>query len=246
MRDMQLPTGLAWHAVDVCEANILRVTEAYVDSYAVGDIWLVQGSDLDVAVDAGSGIVPAGPLIEAISRKPVLCIALTCSYDHAGGWHSFQQRACHRLDESSLADPVEENTEIADYLTDDMFRALPSKGFNPASHQMIGAAATRIVDDGEIIDLGTRSLEVLHTPGRSSGGVCVWEAATATLFTGEMLYDGSHGPAWPPSDSGAYCQSLRRIRRLPAETVHAGHYGSFGRARMIELIESQLADLESR
>lgn len=243
---MALPTGLGWYAVEACEASILRISETHVDPYAVGDIWLVRGTELDVAIDAGSGMVPAGPVVQAISDKPLLCIALTCSYDHAGGWHSFDRRACHILDAKSLADPDAENAEIADYLTDDMFRALPCPGFVPASHQMVGAAATRLVVDGEIIDLGNRTLEILHTPGRSRGGLSVWEASTATLFSGEVLYDGSHGPAWPPPDPEAYSESLRRLRALPARTVHPGHYGSFDGNRMTELIDAQLADLESR
>jgi glyoxylase-like metal-dependent hydrolase (beta-lactamase superfamily II) len=58
-----------------------------------------------------------------------------------------------------------------------------------------------------------------------------------------MLYDGAHGPAWPPENPDLYARSLRRFRDLPVTTVHPGHYGWFARARMLELIDEQLADL---
>ena len=36
-------------------------------------------------------------IIEAISDKPILAVALNSYFDHAGGWHSFAERACHAL-----------------------------------------------------------------------------------------------------------------------------------------------------
>jgi hypothetical protein len=41
-------------------------------------------------------------------------------------------------------------------------------------------------------------------------------------------------------DPGAYRESLERLRELPVETVHAGHEGSFGRERLLQLIDSYL------
>jgi len=242
---MKIPVSELWYAVDALNSRVIRFTEAHVDPYAVGDIWLVRGSEMDVAVDGGSGIVPAGPLVEAIADKPVLCVALTCSYDHAGGWHSFAERACHRLDEADLADPRRENSEVGTYLSDDRFSAHPRPGYSAADYQMVGAEPTRLLEDGEIIELGDRDLEVLHTPGRSPGGLSLWESERGVLFTGETLYDGDHGPAWPPDDPPAYCTSLRRLRDLPVMVVHPGHYGSFDGLRMRTLIDEQLADLSA-
>lgn len=41
-----------------------------------------------------------------------------------------------------------------------------------------------------------------------------------------------------------YAASLQRFRSLPTKVVHGGHYGSFDRSRMLELIDQQLADLD--
>ncbi len=232
-----------WYALRPEQFDIIRLVEVHLDAYSVGDIWLVRGSKVDLAVDTGSGIVPAGPIVEAISAKPVLAVALTCSYDHAGGWHSFTKRACHRLDAQELAHPTWDAADVAEYLPESSFSAYPRAGFCPADHRMIGARPTRLLDDGDTLELGDRSLEVIHTPGRSPGGLCLWEADEGILFSGEMLYDGSHGPAWPPENAESYSQSLRRLKDLPAQIVHAGHYGSFDGDRMQQLIAEQLHDL---
>ena len=111
---------------------------------------------------------------------------------------------------------------------------------------MTAAQPSRLVDDGDVFDLGDRSLEMMHVPGSSPGGLAIWEEATGSLFTSDMLYDGDHGLAWPPSDPEAYCASLRRLKRLPVGCVYPGHYGTFGRKRMIEVIDEQIADLERK
>jgi glyoxylase-like metal-dependent hydrolase (beta-lactamase superfamily II) len=108
---------------------------------------------------------------------------------------------------------------------------------------MTGAEPTLLLNDGDFIDLGDRSLEVLHVPGRSSGGIALWEAATGSLFTSDMLYDGDHGPAWPPDDPQSYIASLRRMRDLPVLQVYPGHYGRFDGARMMAMIDEQVAKL---
>ena len=206
-------------------------------------MWLVRGSERDVVVDTGSGIVPSAPLVEAVSGKPLLAVALNSYYDHAGGWSGFRERACHVLDAAALASPAAENASHADYLTDELLSALPYAGYTTADYRMTGAEPTQLLADGDRIDLGDRSLEVLHLPGRSAGGMALWEAATGNLFTSDMLYDGDHGLAWPPDDRQAYAVSLSRMRALPVAHVYPGHYGYIDAERMLELIDEQMASL---
>ncbi len=233
-----------WYAVEPYEDGILRFRELNIDSYAVGDMWLVRGSERDLVVDTGSGIVTPAPLIEAVAGKPVTAVTLNASYDHAGGWHSFSDRTCHTLDAADLEHPDAEIAAVNDYLNDETLWSLPWTGYQVLDYTMTAATPTRLIDDGDWFDLGDRHLEALHVPGRSSGGLAIWEAATGSLFTSDMLYDGDHGLAWPPDDPASYCASLRRMRQLPVKRVYAGHYGTMDRQRMIEVIDEQCADLE--
>jgi len=237
------PVAEFWYAIHPQGDGIIRFTEVHIDPYAVGDIWLVRGSQKDLAVDTGSGIVPAAPIIEAVRKNPIVAVALNCYYDHAGGWHSFAERACHRLDAPALIEPTEENSLVSKYLTDAALSALPRTGYAASDYRMVGAEPTRTLEDGDVIDLGDRALEVLHLPGRSPGGIGLWEAETRSLFTSDMLYDGEHGLAWPPDDPQSYIASLRRMRELPVSYVYPGHYGRFDGARMTALIDEQIADL---
>ena len=241
-----IPVAEVWYGIEVYANDIIRFRELYIDSFAVGDIWLVRGSDRALAVDTGSGIVPACPVVEAVAGTPVTAVALNPYYDHAGAWHEFSDRACHPLDAPELANPVVENEWISDYLDETTLWALPNKDFDLKTHKMKPACPTRLVEDGDVFNLGSRSLEVLHIPGRSPGGLAIWEKSTGSLFTSDMLYDGRHGLAWPPDDIEAYCNSLKRLRVLPVAMVYPGHYGVMRRDQMLQVIDEQLSDLESR
>ena len=232
-----------WYAIEAERDGVLRFNEVHVDPYSVGDMWLVRGSERDVVVDTGSSMVPPAPLVEAVSGKPLLAVALNCYYDHAGGWPSFAERACHALDAAELKSPAAENALVAKYMTDESLSALPRAGFTTANYRMTGAEPTQVLADGDRIDLGDRALEVLHLPGRSPGGIGLWEAATGSLFTSDMLYDGNHDLVWPPDDRQAYVASLRRMRALPVAHVYPGHYGAFDGKRMAAVIDEQVANL---
>jgi len=51
--------------------------------------------------------------------------------------------------------------------------------------------ADRYINDGDVIAAGEVSLKVLHTPGHSSGGICLLEQGM--VFTGDSLFAGSIG-----------------------------------------------------
>lgn len=237
------PVANFWYGIQPVDHNIVWIREIYVDNYSVGDSWLVRGQDIDVLVDTCSGIVPLAPVVKSMCEKPVLAVALNDSYDHCGGWADFENRACHPLDANGLLHPEEQANSVPDYLDDDRLLALPYPGYTTSDYSMAGAEPTKLLNDGDCIDMGGRKLHVLHTPGRGQGGIALWEEDTGTLFTSDMLYDGDHGLAWPPSEPELYILSLERFRNLPVNVVHPGHYGSFFRERMDAVINEQIANL---
>ncbi|MEE8506049.1 MAG: hypothetical protein V3S40_07495, partial [Kiloniellales bacterium] len=68
------PVAEFWYGIQPQDHEIIRFREIHVDPYAVGDIWLVRGSQRDLVVDTGSGIVPPAPMIEAVSGKSVCAV----------------------------------------------------------------------------------------------------------------------------------------------------------------------------
>jgi len=50
-----------------------------------------------------------------------------------------------------------------------------------------------LLSDGSELKAGSLTLRVIHTPGHTHGGVCLYEEAEGLLFTGDTLFAGSIG-----------------------------------------------------
>ena len=96
------------------------------------------------------------------------------------------------------------------------------------------------VEDGDIVDLGDRQFQVLHIPGHSPGSIGFWEETTGIFFSGDCIYDGPLLDGFSDSNITDYIASMKRLRDLPVRVVHAGHDPSFGRERLLELIDAYL------
>jgi glyoxylase-like metal-dependent hydrolase (beta-lactamase superfamily II) len=227
-----------WYGVAPCEGNVLRVREAHIDPYLSGDIWLVRGRDGDLIVDTGTGLVSPAPVVEAITGRPVLAIALCHFYDHAGGLHAFENRACHPLEAEAIANASD---KIEVYVDADMMAALPRPGFAIGDYALTPTTPTRLLEDGAIIDLGDRAIEVLHLPGISPGAIGLWEAATGFLFASDTLFADPLRRDFALHDRALLVESLRRIRTLPVRCAFGGHYGRIEGVAARDLIDSEIA-----
>ncbi len=74
------------------------------------------------------------------------------------------------------------------------------------------------LSDGDRLRVGTLLVEVIHTPGHTPGGVCLY--AGGHLFTGDTLFVGDSGRTdLPGGDRPALGASIRRLMELPEDTV---------------------------
>lgn len=81
------------------------------------------------------------------------------------------------------------------------------------------------LSDSDIFKVGGLKFEVLHTPGHSPGGICLYNEKEKTLFSGDTLFQGTYGRVdLPFSDETVMISSLKRLLKLPPETmVYPGH-----------------------
>ncbi len=80
--------------------------------------------------------------------------------------------------------------------------------------------------DGDEIRVAGTVLQVLHTPGHSPGGVCLYAPELGIVLSGDTLFHGGPGATGRSfSDFPTILDSIReRLLRLPADTrVLTGH-----------------------
>jgi glyoxylase-like metal-dependent hydrolase (beta-lactamase superfamily II) len=238
----------------ICD-GITLLWEPHVHPLLRCNIWHVAGRDIDLLIDTGLGVASLSEAAADLFGKPLSVVLTHCHMDHAGGAHEFGACYVHASESDALANasnhlPLDISTYSADDLawfagigydiSGGLLTAIPNERFDPASHQMQAAESLQFIGEGDVIDLGNRSFEVMHLPGHSAGSIALWEAESGTLFSGDAIYDGPLLDQIPGSDIATYCQSMERLRKLPVHVVHAGHERSFGRARLIEIADDYL------
>jgi glyoxylase-like metal-dependent hydrolase (beta-lactamase superfamily II) len=80
------------------------------------------------------------------------------------------------------------------------------------------------LEDKSRFDLGNYVLEIIHTPGHTSGSICVYELKRKLLFTGDTLFAG--GTLSYISESGSvgdYINSIGRLETLKVSEIYPGH-----------------------
>ena len=80
------------------------------------------------------------------------------------------------------------------------------------------------LEEGNYIDIGNYQLLVIHSPGHSSGCICLYEPSQRVLFSGDTVFSGGTlsniGPSGNISD---YMHSIRRLNTLRIDELYPGH-----------------------
>jgi glyoxylase-like metal-dependent hydrolase (beta-lactamase superfamily II) len=212
--------------------GITLIDEPHIKPFYRCNCWHVTDGGEDMLVDSGMGVVPMRQWVRLVTERPLLAVASHTHFDHIGCHHEFPHRAVHRAEAHLLAAPGRRETLADPYVTDEIFDRLPPAPYVSAAYAVTPAPATRLLEDGDLIGVGKRRFEVIHTPGHSPGGIALWEAATGILISGDIVYDGPLIEDTYHSDAKDYRRSMERLLALPVRVVHGGHFPSFSGDRL--------------
>jgi glyoxylase-like metal-dependent hydrolase (beta-lactamase superfamily II) len=86
-------------------------------------------------------------------------------------------------------------------------------------------APERVLEEGELIKLGTEELRCIFTPGHSPGSLSFYSEKSGFVLSGDVLFRGGIGRFdLPGADKNQLKQSLEKLMQLPEETmVWSGH-----------------------
>jgi glyoxylase-like metal-dependent hydrolase (beta-lactamase superfamily II) len=254
----ELPVAQRWFAHQRIDDSITLLAEHHADPGARCNIWHVRGRDRDLVIDTGLGVVSLRAEIEEMTGRPAVAVATHGHFDHIGGLYEFDERAGHTADISAglaltlsplvaagFPDNIRGVLEDAGYpIPDVLLTAVPDEAFDPAAFRQRPPTLTWKLDEGDVIDLGDRAFVVLHLPGHSPGSIGLWDEGDGILFSGDAIYDGGLLDEFPGADIAQYVATMHRLRALPVTAVHGGHEPSFGRIRLIELVDAYLSRRE--
>lgn len=214
--------------------------------------FLVTGRDRAVLIDTGLGIGDIRRTVAALTELDVMVVNTHCHWDHVGGNNGFADIAIHELGAENLrrgpdAAKLESYVPYAQEMlqrygefrvTDEAFfsfladettpRPLPD-GFDFARWAIVPTIPTQLLRDGDELDLGGRTLRVLHTPGHTPDSICLFDERNGLLFGGDTYSTGPIYAHLHDSDVSAFARSTARVAELADAVafVYVAHFSRY-------------------
>ena len=196
--------------------------ELRIDSW-VGDVtncYIVQDekSKETMVIDPAGDVDKIVEMLDILNANLKYIYLTHCHGDHIGGVKELKERTggkilAHRNTAENLLDP---NISLTTYI---------------GLEGLVIQVDSR-VDDGDLIHLGNLEFRVIHTPGHTSGGSCLYCEEEKLLFSGDTLFRGTWGRTDVPTGNfeDVINSITKKLMIFPDETiVYPGH----GKSTMI-------------
>ncbi len=189
----------------------LKVNGGFVDKtncYIVED----ENTKETMVIDPGGDVDSIIELLDILDAKLKYIYLTHCHGDHIAGTKKLKEKKggkilIQRFDADGLYDS---SINLREYI------GLTSENLE----------ADSIVDDNDLIHIGELEFRVIHTPGHTKGGSCLYCEKEKLLFSGDTLFKGTWGRTdLPTSDFVSIINSItNKLLVLPDETiVYPGH-----------------------
>ncbi len=221
-----------------------------LDGYVQSGVYLIRGQGENLLIDSGNWTLPEfnngmGEFLISLldkEKNDLRYLFIThFHYDHVGNAAMLKERygaevVCHPADRPVIEDPLIV-TRPENIMRFGVTPEQVLEDFNLAPGESLGLAdpktvrtywnrpveVDRIVEDGDILDVGGLKLEVVHLPGHCPGHIGLWNPNTRTLYPGDIMhYPTPLGP-YPIGDAKAHSRSIERCLDFAPELLLEGH-----------------------
>ncbi|MGA2677931.1 MAG: MBL fold metallo-hydrolase [Sedimentisphaerales bacterium] len=191
-----------------------------VDRLVLGEYenncYIVRSSDEAsdcLIIDTGLDVLPLLKFLERGKLTPVAVILTHGHIDHIAGVEVLRKKYpsiliyIHKLDAEMLTNKTSNLSLMAG---------------NPFAARK----ADYFLDEGDIIEKAGVRLRVIHTPGHTPGGICLYAEKDNIIFVGDTLFAGSVGRTdFPGSSTSQLIEGItKKLLTLPEDTiVYPGH-----------------------
>lgn len=195
--------------------------------------YIIQDEDSKetMVIDPGGEPEKILKMLDVLNAKVKYIYLTHCHGDHIGAVNEIKKKMggkilIHRFDAKGLED---------DSISLESYIGMENIELEPDSR----------VDDDDLIHVGNIQFKIIHTPGHTRGGSCVYCEKEKMLFSGDTLFRGTWGRTDLPTGSleDIMHSIVKKLMILPDNTiVYPGH----GKSTMIKEEKPIYLELEPR
>jgi glyoxylase-like metal-dependent hydrolase (beta-lactamase superfamily II) len=179
--------------------------------------YLIVGEKRAILLDTGMGVATIRKVTERLTSLPVMVINTHTHFDHTGGNADFSDIANEDTPFTRHNALGQSNAYSKDALAPERICGELPPGVKSNSYVIRPWHISHWLKDGEVFDLGGRTIEVLFTPGHTPDSLMLLDRANGLLFTGDTFYPGPIYLFVPETDFAAYARSVDKVAALAGQ-----------------------------
>ncbi len=186
-----------------------------------GTAYLVLGRERALVIDTANGYENFYDIVRGLTDLPLVLVNTHAHPDHVRGNVWFPKAYINFRDREQYYEMFE-----GEYLPEAI------RGLEPCPIENI--------DDGDVIDLGGKQIEVIAFPGHTAGGICLLSRDDRVLFTGDSVLARTLWMFMPTSVTLVrLCESLENLKRYADayDYLLTGHGTGYDSPELIDRIE---------
>ncbi len=181
---------LGWYRCFKLEHDIIAISEP---GHAQGVFaYMIFGKNKVMLLDTGMGITSIKPVVDRLMPpdKELIVVNTHTHFDHIGSNYEFDKVYIYNhVDGTDRAEKGYPHEEILPEITPEQFFFPYPDDYSPDEF-IIQPFEYRLMNEGDVFDLGDRHLEVIYTPGHSKDGIMLYDTENKLIFTGDTYYPG--------------------------------------------------------
>jgi len=208
----RVTTPSAWFEVYRVDPGVYALYEPHQWQEVIS--WLIVGTRHALLFDTGMGLQDIQAVARSITALPIEVLNSHTHHDHVGDNWRFDTVL-------GMDDPFTKHNaagvahaDVADEVAPNSLCGVQPASLDTASYRVRAFRITSVVHDGSRIDLGGRTLEVLHVPGHAPDAIALLDRANGLIFTGDTFYEGPIYVFGKGSDRVAFTRSTERLAAL--------------------------------
>jgi len=204
----RIKTADPWFEVYRVRPGVFAIYEPHQSEEVIS--YLIVGSSKALLFDTGMGISDIKKLTASFTQLPVSVVNSHTHNDHVGDNWRFGDVYGMDTDFTRLSTKGSREDAQAEIVPGEICGDLP-KNFNAALYATRSFHITHWLHDGDMIDLGGRTIQIVATPGHTPDAISLLDEKNGLLFTGDTYYPGPIFLYRPETDLDAYEGSLQKM-----------------------------------